>query len=132
MCISFIGNFKYDQNFEFITIDTGNTTRTPSIMVTATSHQGSLVRKYLGCLTNHDYKHNGSLWYYQVAHFKFNSNINIKSRIRLTGTNALALIGENISIDANGKLAVESNGMNPLYQDPRFVGGYVAKSDVDG
>lgn len=101
-------------------------------MVTAGGYQGSLVRKHIGCSTNHEYKHNGSLWSYQVARFKFESNVYIRSRIRLIGTNALSLIGENISIDTNGMLQTESSGMLSPYSEPRFVGGFVANSGVDG
>ncbi|KAL9976359.1 hypothetical protein ACROYT_G013653 [Oculina patagonica] len=126
------GNFNYDPGFDFLTVDTGNKTRTPSIMVTAGGYQGSLVRKHIGCSTNHEYKHNGSLWSYQVARFKFESNVYIRSRIRLIGTNALSLIGENISIDTNGMLQTESSGMLSPYSEPRFVGGFVANSGVDG
>lgn len=95
-------------------------------------YRGKLVRTYSGCSTNHEYKHNGSLWYYQVARFKFESNVNIQSRIRLIGANALSLTGENVSIDTNGMLHIESNGMLSPHREPRFVGGFVANSGVDG
>lgn len=127
-----LGIFSYNPVFEHLTIDTGNKTRTPSIKVTSGSSQGSLVKNYVGCAIEREFIHNGSVWKYQVARFKFESNINIRSHIRLTGTNALSLVGENISIETNGKLQIEPNAMHPRYGDQRFVGGFVAKSGGNG
>jgi len=127
-----IGIFSYDPLFEFLTIDTGNKTRTPSISVTSGNFQGNLLKNYIGCSIEREFIYNGSVWKYQVARFKFESNINIRSHIRLTGTNALSLVGENISIETKGKLEIEPHAMLPSYGDPRFVGGFVAKSGKNG
>ena len=93
------------------------------------------MRNYDGCSIEREFIHNdGTVWKYQVARFKFESNINIRSHFRLTGTNALSLVGENISIETNGKLQIETNpaAVPPRYGDPRFVGGFVAKSGKNG
>ena len=124
--------FKYHAVFEYVTIDTGNKTRTPSIKVTANNYQGALVKKYVGCSIEREFIQNGSLWKYQVARFKFENNINILSHIRLKGTNALLLVGENISIETNGKLQIEPNAIRQLYGESRLVGGFVAVSGGNG
>lgn len=90
------------------------------------------MKNYDGCSIEREFINNGSLWKYQVARFKFESNVNILSHIRLKGTNALLLVGENISIETNGKLQIEPNAMRQAYEEPRLVGGFVAKSGENG
>ena len=90
------------------------------------------MKNFVGCSIEREFIHNGSLWKYQVARFEFESNINIRSHIRLIGTNALSLVGENISIETNGKLKIEPNTIRQPYGEPRFVGGFVAKIGGNG
>ena len=90
------------------------------------------MKNYVGCSMEREFIHNGSLWKYQVARFKFENNINILSHIRLKGTNALSLVGENISIETKGKLQIEPNAMRQPYGEPRLVGGFVAESGGNG
>lgn len=127
---SSIGNFYYKPGFDLLTIDTGNETRTPSIIVT--DNGGNALNTYHGCSTSHEYRCNGSRWNYQVARFTFESNVIIGSHIRIIGANALSLAGANISVETNGKLSIDSNGMLPTYREPRFVGGFVARRGVYG
>lgn len=111
-------------------IDTGSKTRTPLIEVT--DSQENPLRSYPGCSDDHVFNHSGTRWSYQVARFKFESNINIGSHVQLKGVNTLLLIGKNISIDANGVLKVASNSTPPPYGEPRFVGGFFAKRSFNG
>ena len=127
-----IGIFTYNAVFEYVTIDTGNKTRTPSIKVTANNYEGALVTNYVGCSIEREFIQNGSLWKYQVARFKFENNVNILSHIRLKGTNALSVVAENISIETNGKLQIEPNAMHQSYGESRLVGGFVAESGGNG
>ena len=90
------------------------------------------MKNYVGCSIEREFSHNGSLWKYQVARFKFGNNVNILSHIRLKGTNALSLAGENISIETDGELRIEPNAMRQLYGEPRLVGGFVAESGGNG
>lgn len=127
-----IGIFSYNPGFDYLTIDTGNKTRAPSIRVTGGDYQGLIVKSYVGCSIEREFIHNGSRWKYQVARFKFDSNIDIRSHIRIIGANALSLVGENISIETSGKLQIESSAMRPPYGEPSFVGGFVAKIGGNG
>jgi len=126
-----IGIFSYNPGWDYLTIDTGNKTRTPFIRVTGSDYQ-EVVKSYVGCSIEREFIHNGSCWKYQVARFKFDSNIDIRSHIRIIGANALSLVGENISIETSGKLQIESSAMRPPYGEASFVGGFVAKIGGNG
>lgn len=124
------GEFNYNPEWECLAIDTGNATRKPSIVVTDCHNK--IITTHLGCLTSHQFDYSGSSWNYQVARFMFDNNIGIKKRVLLKGTNALSLIGKNISIDPNGILKVKLNGMPSPYRETRYVGGFVAKRGSNG
>lgn len=100
--------------------------------MTGGDYQGVFVKSYVGCSIEREFIHNGSRWKYQVARFKFDSNIDIRSHIRLIGANALSLAGHNISLETKGKLQIESSAMHPPYGESSFVGGFVAKIGGNG
>ena len=93
---------------------------------------GSQVKTYQGCSTTHQFHFNGTDWIYQVARFKFDNTIDIRSPVRLRGTNALSLEGKNIVMDKDGSLEVETNSIPSLFQDARFVGGFVPMAGSSG
>jgi len=101
-------------------------------MIITNIADGSRVKTYQGCSTTHQFHFNGSDWIYQVARFKFDNTIDIRSRVRLRGTNALSLTGEKIVMDIDGSLEVKTNSIPSPFQDARFVGGFVPMAGSSG